>query len=157
MEKICYAVVMSDRKLRHYFEAHRIKVLTNQRLNDIFSNRDSSSQIRKWAMELSKYVIDFEKRSVIKSQSLAAFVVEWTEPSSQIEGIIPESPCLIYCDGAWGSARADAAAVLISPSRIKLRYTTRLQFTNEADKCTNNIAEYEVILLGLRKLIVIKV
>jgi hypothetical protein len=30
MEKIYYAVVMSARKLRHYFEAHTIKVLTNQ-------------------------------------------------------------------------------------------------------------------------------
>jgi hypothetical protein len=37
MEKICYAIVMSARKLRHYFEAHTIKVLTNQTLNDIFT------------------------------------------------------------------------------------------------------------------------
>jgi ribonuclease HI len=28
----------------------------------------------------------------------------------------------------------------------------RLQFTAEADKCSNNIAEYEAMLLGLRKL-----
>jgi ribonuclease HI len=27
-----------------------------------------------------------------------------------------------------------------------------LQFSSEADKCTNNIVEYEAILLGLRKL-----
>jgi hypothetical protein len=27
-----------------------------------------------------------------------------------------------------------------------------MQFNNESDKCTNNIAEYEAILLGLRKL-----
>jgi hypothetical protein len=76
MEKICYAVIMSSRKLRHYFEAHIIKVLTNQPLNDIFGNRDSSKKISKWAMELSEYVIDFEKRSAIKSQVLADFVVE---------------------------------------------------------------------------------
>jgi hypothetical protein len=41
MEKICYAVVMSARKLQHYFEAHRIRVLTNQPLNDNFRNHDS--------------------------------------------------------------------------------------------------------------------
>jgi ribonuclease HI len=35
---------------------------------------------------------------------------------------------------------------------IKLRYAERMQFNNESDKCTNNIAEYEAILLGLRKL-----
>jgi hypothetical protein len=61
MEKICYAVIMSARKLRHYFEAHTIKVLTNQLLNDIFDNRDSSERINKWAMELSEYIVDFEK------------------------------------------------------------------------------------------------
>jgi ribonuclease HI len=32
-----------------------------------------------------------------------------------------------------------------------------LHFNSEADKCTNNIAEYEAILLGLRKLRVIGV
>jgi ribonuclease HI len=68
-----------------------------------------------------------------------------------------ESPWLMYCDGAWGNARAGAAAVLISPFGIKLRYATRLQFTNEADKCTTNITEYEAILLGLRKLRVVEV
>jgi hypothetical protein len=67
MEKICYAIVMSARKLWHYFEAHRVRVLTNQPLNDIFGNRDCSSRIGKWAMELSEHVVDFEKRSAIKS------------------------------------------------------------------------------------------
>jgi hypothetical protein len=61
MKKICYAVIMSARKLRHYFEAHTIIVLTNQLLNDIFGNRDSSRRISKWAMELSEYIVDFEK------------------------------------------------------------------------------------------------
>jgi hypothetical protein len=29
MKKICYAILMSARKLQNYFEAHRIMVLTN--------------------------------------------------------------------------------------------------------------------------------
>jgi ribonuclease HI len=45
-----------------------------------------------------------------------------------------------------------ATMITISPSGIKLRYATRLQFNNEADKCTNNIVEYEAIMLGLHKL-----
>jgi hypothetical protein len=45
---------------------------------------------------------------------------------------------------------------LISPSRIKLRYVAWLQFTKDTHKCTNNIA-YEVIMLGLHKLRVIRV
>jgi hypothetical protein len=67
VEKICYTVVMSARKLWHYFEAHTIRVLIDQPLHDIFGNRGSSGRIGKWAIELSKYIVDFEKRSAIKS------------------------------------------------------------------------------------------
>jgi hypothetical protein len=81
---------------------------------------ESSDRINKWVMELSEYVIEFDKRRVIKSQILADFVAEWTEPSSRTEGIVPESPWLVYCDGAWGNSGADATAILISPFGIKL-------------------------------------
>jgi DNA modification methylase len=100
MERICYTIIMSVRKIHHYFESHTIKVLINQPLNNIFGKRDSSSQIIKWAMELSEYVVDFEKRSAIKSQILVDFVTEWTEPNSRSESFVPELPWLIYCDGA---------------------------------------------------------
>jgi hypothetical protein len=52
---------MSARKLRYYFDAHTIRVLIDQPLHDIFGNRGSSERIDKWAIELSKYVVDFEK------------------------------------------------------------------------------------------------
>jgi hypothetical protein len=157
MEKICYEVIMRARKLCHYYETHTIKVLTNQPLNDIFGNRDNSDRIGKWVMELSDYVVDFEKRSTITSHALAYFVAECTEPGSSIEGVVPEASRLIYCDRTWGNAGARVATILVSPCGIKLRYTARLQFHNEVDKCTNNIVEYEAILLGLRKLRAIRV
>jgi predicted regulator of amino acid metabolism with ACT domain len=78
---------MSSRKLRHYFKAHTIRVLTNQPLNDIFGNIGSSVKISKRAMELSEYVINFEKRNAIKSQVLANFVAEWTDPGSTAVGV----------------------------------------------------------------------
>jgi hypothetical protein len=43
-------------------------------------------------MELSEHIVDFEKRSAIKSQILADFMAEWTEPDSEVEGAVPESP-----------------------------------------------------------------
>jgi hypothetical protein len=46
IEKIFSAVVMCSRKLQHYFEAHTIRVLTNQPLHDIFGNRDNSGRIK---------------------------------------------------------------------------------------------------------------
>jgi hypothetical protein len=134
---------MTSGKLRHYFEAHTTKVLTNKPLNDIFGNRDSSSRVSKWVMELSEFVVDFEKRSMIKSQVIADFIAEWTELGLSTDGIVPKAPWLVYCDGAWGNAGAGASTILISPSGIKLRYVARLQFHSEADKCTNNIAEFK--------------
>jgi ribonuclease HI len=53
-------------------------------------------------------------------------VEEWTKPTSSTEGIILESSWLIYCDGPWGTTRVGAATILISPSKIKLRYAARL-------------------------------
>jgi ribonuclease HI len=52
-----------------------------------------------------------------------------------------------FCDESWGTFGAGAAAILISPSKIRTCYAVRLEFN-----CTNNIAEYEALLLGLRKL-----
>jgi hypothetical protein len=75
----------------------------------------------------------------IKSQIMADFMVEWTEPQSQVDNV-QESPWLVSYDGAWGSTRAGAASNLTSPSGIKLRNVGRLQFMGEIDKCTNNIA-----------------
>jgi ribonuclease HI len=53
----------------------------------------------------------------------------------------------VFCDGSWRTFGTGAAAILISPSKIKTCYAVRLEFN-----CTKNIAEYEVLLLGLRKL-----
>jgi ribonuclease HI len=44
------------------------------------------------------------------------------------------------------------AAIVISPSVIKLGYAVHLHFTIETNKSINNIAEYEATLLGLHKL-----
>jgi hypothetical protein len=67
LEKIAYAVVMATRKLRHYFEGHKIRVITNQPLNDLFANKEASTRIIKWGAELSEYTVEFERRSAIKS------------------------------------------------------------------------------------------
>jgi hypothetical protein len=115
LEKIAYAVIMATRKLRHYFEAHKVTVLTYQTLNDLFIKREASSRITNWATELSEHTIDFAKRSAIMSQVLADFIVDWTSPSNVTtdEELIPVWE--ISGDGAW-VAKAPALQPL-SPHR----------------------------------------
>jgi hypothetical protein len=55
LEKIAYAIVMAARKLRHYFKGHKIRVITNQPLNDLFANKEASTRIINWGAELSEY------------------------------------------------------------------------------------------------------
>jgi hypothetical protein len=80
LEKIAYAVVMSSRKLRHYFEAFKVRVTSDRGHGELFRNPEASVRIAKWAAELSGYHINFEPRTAIKSQVLADFVVDWTGP-----------------------------------------------------------------------------
>jgi hypothetical protein len=51
-------------------------------------------------MELSEHVVGFENRTAIKSQILVDFVAEWTKHGSVVEGVVPESPWIVNCDGA---------------------------------------------------------
>ena len=53
IKKIAYVVLISSRKLKHYFQAHEIIVPSSQLLRDIFSNKEASGRIGKWETELS--------------------------------------------------------------------------------------------------------
>jgi ribonuclease HI len=78
---------------------------------------------------------------------LADFIAVWTPGAHDEERALDEEVWIGFCDGSWGTFGAGAAAVLISPSKIKTPYAARLDF-----QCTDNIAEYKSVLLGLRKL-----
>jgi hypothetical protein len=69
-----------------------------------------------------EHVVDFEKRNALKSQVLADFIAYWTEPSSYTEDTVIDTQWQVHCDGTWGVSRVGAAAILMSPSGIKLRY-----------------------------------
>ena len=47
IEKMAYAVVMASRKLRYYFQSHKIKVPTLFPLRDMFENKEASGKIDK--------------------------------------------------------------------------------------------------------------
>jgi hypothetical protein len=67
LEKISYALVMASRKLRHYFEAFKVRVTSDRGLGELIRNPEASARIAKWAVELSGYHIAFEPRTMIKS------------------------------------------------------------------------------------------
>jgi len=84
-------------------------------------------------------------RIAYKSQALADFVADWT-PSAHQNPQPQTQIWTLYIDGAWGHLGAGAFAVLIALSGLRTKYAARLEF-----KTTNNIAEYEGLVLGLNK------
>jgi hypothetical protein len=99
------------------------------------------------AAELNEFTIGYVHRSSIQSQALAGLIADWT-PGAHEEGTSKDVEAwTMFCDGSWGTFCAGAAAVLVAPSKVKTCYAVKLDFS-----CTNNIAEYEALLLGLQKL-----
>ncbi|XP_073367592.1 uncharacterized protein [Aegilops tauschii subsp. strangulata] len=111
-------------------------------------------RITEWALELSGYGLYFEHSDAIKSQALMDFTAEWTETAfdwgkspSSLPGKEDPSSWTIYFDGSYTHGKAGAGAVLISPTGERLKYVVRVCYT---DNITNNTAEYEGLLVGLR-------
>jgi hypothetical protein len=78
-QKMTYGVFMAATKLKHYFEEHPMKVVSEAPISDIMCNKDASGRIAKWAIQISPYVPVYERRDAIKSQALADFLVDWAE------------------------------------------------------------------------------
>jgi hypothetical protein len=113
-QKLLYALLIMSRKLRHYFQAQNIVVLSSFPLGEIIRNRDANDRIVKWLVELGEFDIEFFPQQAIKSQILADFVSEWTEIQMAPPMERPEH-WIMYFDGALNLEGAGAGVLLISP------------------------------------------
>src|SRR3954466_12169023 len=143
-QKMAYGVYMSAKNLKHYFEEHPIKVICEAPITDILSNKDASDRIAKWAIELSPYAPQFDRRDAIKSQAVADFFVDWAEV--QYEPPLPDQNYwTMHFDGSKLRNGLGAGIVLTSPKRDQLRYVLQIHFA-----ASNNVAEYEALIHGLK-------
>jgi ribonuclease HI len=144
MQKLVYAILMTKRKLQHYFNAHPITVVSKYPLGEVIQNPEAEGRISKWALELMGQNITYAPRSTIKSQVLTDFVAEWTEmqtPPAKIE----HETWIMYFDGSVMKEGAGVGLVFISPLGVHMEYMVRLHFPT-----SNNAAEYEALINGLQ-------
>src|SRR5436190_7163617 len=115
VQKILYAMLITSRKLVHYFQAHPISVVTSFLIGDILHNRNTTGRIAKWVVELGSFELSFQPRMAIKSQALDDFIAEWTE--TQTPTIIEKLEYwTMYFDGSLMVEGVGAGIVLISPT-----------------------------------------
>ncbi|XP_030970847.1 uncharacterized protein LOC115991267 [Quercus lobata] len=161
LEKAILAIVQATRKLPHYFQAHTVVVLTQLPLKSILRSADYTSRIAKWGMILGTFDIRYMPRTAVKGQVLADLVAEFAEPTAEGKEVSvllgagervssTVSPRRLtwwkaYIDGASNQRGSRLGLVLLSPEGITIEKSLRLGFS-----ATNNEAEYEALLEGMR-------
>ncbi|XP_065631696.1 uncharacterized protein LOC136068463 [Quercus suber] len=143
MEKLAFALIMASRKLRHYFQAHVINVMTDHPLKKAMNKLEAAGRLIQWAVELSEFDIKYQPRHAIKAQALADFIAEFTL-SCDDEGEMENSKWIVHVDGSSMLHADGIGVVLQSPEGDKLKHRVRLQY-----QTTNNEVEYEALLKGL--------
>ena len=96
------------------------------------------------SVELGAFTIEFMPQSMIKSQALVDFIVEWTEIQDPPPEMRPEH-WILYFDRALNLYGACTEVLFISPKAEQLKYVLQLFF-----KATNNTAEYEALIHSLQ-------
>ncbi|GJX60386.1 reverse transcriptase domain-containing protein [Tanacetum coccineum] len=152
--KLALSLVNMTRRLRRYFEAHPVKVITDQPIKNILSRTEASGKLAKYVVEIGTYKISFLPRNAIKGQVLADFLSDAPDGEAEEEYFrMPEVPpevddtkvWTLFTDGASSLKGSGAGLVLIGPSGLEYTYALLLTFVS-----TNNEAEYEALLAGLR-------
>jgi hypothetical protein len=125
VQKLLYAILITSRKLRHYFDEYKITMITDFPLADILHNQDATGCISKWAVELGALSIDFKPHTAIKSQALVDFMAEWRE--NQIPTPVGKlEHWTMYFDGSLKLDGDGAGVLFISPRGEQLKYVLEI-------------------------------
>ena len=100
IEKLAFALIMASRKLRHYFQAHVINVMTDHPLKKAMNKLEAARRLIQWAVELSEFDIRYQPRHAIKAQALADFIAEFTPSYDDIERMEDNKRWVIHVDGS---------------------------------------------------------
>ncbi|GKA37650.1 reverse transcriptase domain-containing protein [Tanacetum coccineum] len=110
------------------------------------NNRKEQPKVKKKGETFGK---DKAPRVSVKGQILADFIVERPEEDSldtliEVEKELPE-PCILFTDGSSCTDGSGAGLILTNLEGMEFTYALRFRFD-----ATNNEAEYEALIAGLR-------
>ena len=144
MEKLVFSLVTATPKLRPYFQAHVINVLTDHPFKKAMNKLEATRRLIQWVVELSEFDVRYWPREAIKAQLLADFIAKFTPTHGQQTKDQGSKEWIVNVDGSSTQHAREVGVVLQSPEGDRLEYAIRLHF-----QTTNNKAEYEVLIKGL--------
>ena len=59
IEKLAFTLITTSRKLRHYFQAHVINIMTDHPLKKAMNKLEVAGRLIQWAVELSEFDIKY--------------------------------------------------------------------------------------------------
>ncbi|XP_019150177.1 PREDICTED: uncharacterized protein LOC109146984 [Ipomoea nil] len=155
IENLCLALVFAIRKLKHYFEAHTIRLVSRANpVKYVMSKVVLSDRLPRWYLLFQQFEITYVPQKSIKGQALADFLADHPIPAEwELSDDLPDEDVLVvevlppwkmYFDGAAHKEGAGAGVVFVTPEGDVLPYSFTL-----TERCSNNVAEYQALILGL--------
>ncbi|GJU53089.1 reverse transcriptase domain-containing protein [Tanacetum coccineum] len=149
MEKLILALVSASKRLKRYFQAHTIVVITDQPIKQMLSNPEVTGRLLKWRFELEEHDIHYRPRTSVKGQILADFIVERPEDDTldipmEDREELPD-PWILFMDGSSCIDGSGAGLIITNPEGTEFTYALRFRFN-----ASNNEAKYEALIAGLR-------
>src|SRR4051812_23989728 len=144
-QKLLLAIIMTSRKVSHYFDEHPVTIVSSAPLANILNNPGSTGRVAEWNIELSPRDLQFKHPTTIKAQVLPDFLVEWTDVQTPGPPDLSNSWTMFF-DGSKRQQGAGAGVVIVSPKGTKFRYVLQINFSN----ASNNEEEYEALLHDMR-------
>ena len=118
--------------------------MKDQPIKKSINKPEATGRMVQWAIELSQFDIEYLPKTAIKAQALADFIAEFTFPDEDNPTDKAER-WTIQIDSLLAQKRGGVGVVITAPDGEILKYGVQLRFP-----ATNNEAEYEGILTGLR-------
>ncbi|XP_072094127.1 uncharacterized protein [Arachis hypogaea] len=140
LEKLALALLISSRRLKQYFQSHRIVVRTDQGIRQVLQKPDLVGRMMTWSIELSQYDIQYEPRQAIKAQAMVDFLVEVAGDPAEYSN----TRWKLHVDGASNQTFGGAGVILESPAGVVYEQSIKFDFP-----VSNNQAEYEALIGGL--------
>ncbi|KAG8502290.1 hypothetical protein CXB51_001975 [Gossypium anomalum] len=163
IEKLCCALIWTTRRLRQYMLYHTTWLISKlDPLKYMMEATALNGRMARWQILLSEFDIVYVNQKAVKGSAIADFLasraLEDYEPlnfnfpnedlmcvTTTEEGALEELPWKLNFDGESNAVSNGIGAVLVSPDGNNYPFTSKLDFD-----CTNNMAEYEAYIMGIR-------
>uniref|UniRef100_A0A2N9H206 RNA-directed DNA polymerase n=1 Tax=Fagus sylvatica TaxID=28930 RepID=A0A2N9H206_FAGSY len=142
-ERACLALVYASQRLRHYFLAHKIQLMTKSHpIRSLLQRPVLSGRLAQWLLQLSQYEISTETPTAIKSQAIADLLAQFPgEDGSVISQEVPgevggallvgmaDSIWTLNFDGSSTSVSSGAGVVLTREDGETIAKSFKLEFS----------------------------